>query len=303
MRVLVSGSSGFIGSRLVARLRAAGHDVVRLVRTAPAAGEPAILWQPASGRLDPAALSGVDAAVNLAGENLMAGRWSAERKTAIRDSRVLTTRLLASALADAEPRPRVLINASAVGIYGDCGAEPLDETSPAADRGFLAGVCRDWEAATEPAARAGVRVVLARFGVVLDPSGGALAKMLPLFRGGMGGPVGGGRQYVSWIALDDLAAALEFFLARGDLAGPFNLVAPNPLTQAEFAVDLGRALRRPAVVHTPAFAVKLALGEVAGETVLAGARVFPRRLLEAGFEFRAPDLETAFEMFFPRQAD
>lgn len=297
MKVLIGGSSGFIGGRLVAHLRSAGYDVVRLKRAVASPDDPAILWQPDSGKLNPADLAGVDAIVNLAGENLMAGRWSAERKAAIRDSRVLSTKLFAETISKIDPRPRVLINASAIGIYGDRGVEPLDETSPPG-AGFLAEVCKQWEAATETAERAGVRVVLARFGIVLDPGGGALAKMLPLFRGGMGGPVGGGKQYVSWIALDDAVAAFHFFIKRGDLAGAFNLVAPNPLTQAEFAAELGRALHRPAVVHTPAFAVKLALGEMAGQTVLAGARVFPRRLMASGFEFGAPDLKTAFETFF-----
>lgn len=299
MKVLVSGSSGFIGTRLAAHLRSAGHEVFPLKRAPAAPGDPAILWQPDSGKLNPADLAGIDAIVNLAGENLMSARWSAERKSAIRESRVLSTRLLSETIAKMNPPPRILINASAIGIYGDCGIEPLDETSPPG-AGFLAEVCKQWEAATESAERAGVRVVRARFGIVLDPSGGALAKMLPLFRGGMGGPVGGGKQYVSWIALADAVAALDHFLNHDDLSGAFNVVAPNPLTQAAFAAELGRALHRPAVVHTPAFAVKLALGEMANETVLASARVFPRRLMASGFEFRAPDLETAFEAFFAR---
>lgn len=298
MKILIGGSSGFIGNRLVAHLRSAGHEVVRLKRGAASAGDPALIWEPDSGKLDPGGLAGFDAVVNLAGENLMSGRWSAERKASIRNSRVASTKLLSETISRLDPRPRVMINASAIGFYGDRGPEPLDETSPPGS-GFLADVCKAWEAATEPAERAGVRVVRTRLGMVLDPAGGALAKLLPLFRGGMGGAVGGGKQWVSWIALDDVVAAFDYILAHGDIAGALNLVAPNPITQAEFATELGRALHRPALVHTPAFAVKLALGEMAGEAVLASARVFPRRLMTSGFEFRAPDLETAFETFFP----
>ncbi|MCE5228705.1 TIGR01777 family oxidoreductase [bacterium] len=299
MKILIGGSSGFIGSRLVAHLRAAGHAVVRLKRAPASPGDPSVVWQPEAGKLDPRELAGIDAVINLSGENLMSGRWTPERKAAIRDSRVLSTRLLADTITSIPEPPRVMINASAIGIYGNRGPEPLDESSPPGT-GFLAGVCGQWEAATEPAERAGVRVARVRFGIVLDPEGGALARMLPLFRSGIGGPIGSGHQYVSWITLDDAVAAIEFILMHENLAGPINLVAPNPIMQTEFARELARAVHRPAVVHTPAWAVKLAMGEMADETLLASARVFPRVLLASGFNFRDPDLESGFEHLFHR---
>ncbi|MEN6627909.1 MAG: TIGR01777 family oxidoreductase [Candidatus Sumerlaeia bacterium] len=300
MKIFISGSGGFIGNRLVAHLRAGGHEVVRMVRSQPP-GDEAVFWQPASGRFDRSVLEEADAVINLAGENIAAGRWTEERKRSMRDSRVVSTQLLAEAIAAVGRRPRVLVNASAVGIYGNRGDEPLDESS-APGSGYLADVCRDWEAATEPAERAGVRVVRARFGVVLDPHGGALAKMLPYFKSGIGGRIGSGKQYISWITLDDVVWMMDHVLANESVRGAINAVAPNPVRQAEFASELGKALGRPALVPTPATALRLMFGQMAEETILASARVFPRSLLAGGFEFRDPDIETAFERFFSKDA-
>jgi len=294
--IAVSGASGLIGRALVTHLRARGHTVRRLVREASArdasdardAGD--IVWSPSDGRLDAAALHDVRAVIHLAGEPI-AHRWTAARRTAIRDSRVQGTALLARAIA-ALPEPPVFLSGSAVGYYGDRGDELLDETS-GPGRGFLATVCQEWEAATEPASRAGARVVLLRTGVVLDAGGGALAKLLPPFRLGMGGPVGGGHQYMSWIALEDHVRAIVHALDTTAIAGPVNLVAPSPATNADFARTLGVALARPALVPVPAMAVELLFGEMARETILAGQRALPRVLQSTGFAFRYPTLEQA----------
>lgn len=289
--ILVTGASGLVGTALVARWRARGRPVRTLVRRRPAApGE--FFWDPVRGELDPAALAGVGAVVHLAGENIAAGRWTARRKAAIRASRVEPTRLLAAACAARPERPAVFIGASATGIYGDRGDERLDE-SAAPGAGFLADVCAAWEAALAPAAAAGIRTVALRTGVVLTPSGGALAKMLPLFRLGLGGRLGSGRQWFSWIALGDLLGAIEHVLDAPDVAGPVNSVAPGAVTNAEFTAALAAALRRPAFLPAPAFALKLALGEMAEAALLAGARVEPRRLLASGFVFRWPQLAPA----------
>jgi uncharacterized protein (TIGR01777 family) len=290
MKVLVSGASGLIGSHLVADLDAAGHQVVRLTRSAAGLAEAEIHWDPDGGRLDREALQGMDAVVHLAGENIAAGRWTPARKARIRDSRLRGTRLLCEALAGLEHPPRVLVSASAVGYYGDRGEERLTEES-AAGEGFLPELCRAWEAATEPAARAGVRVVHARLGMVLSPRGGALAKMLPIFRLGLGGRLGGGRQYVSWIDIGDVVGAIVHALGDDSLRGPVNVVAPQAVTNAHLTKVLGRVLRRPTVLPAPAFALRLVLGEMADALLLASARVEPRRLLAAGYAFRHPNLE------------
>lgn len=292
MKILISGSSGLVGSELVPTLERAGHEVVRLVRGPPKrAGD--IAWDPAAGRLDQQALEAgaVEGVVHLAGENIAGGRWTPEQKRRIRDSRVVGTRLLSEALAALPTRPRVLVSASAVGYYGDRGDEVLTEES-ASGTDFLAGVCRDWEAATGPASAAGIRVVHTRFGIILSSEGGSLAKMLPPFRMGAGGPFGGGRQWMSWVTLDDVVGALIRALSMEALSGPVNVVAPHPVRNAEFARALGHVLGRPAVVKAPAFALKLLLGEMAG-ALLSGQRVEPRRLQEAGFAFRHPELEGA----------
>ena len=290
MKVLVTGSSGLIGSALVPALRGAGHSVVRLVRERP--GADAARWHPDDGSLDRSALDGVDAVVHLAGENIAAGRWTAKQKARIRNSRVRGTALLARAMRERDTKPKVFLSGSAVGFYGDRGAEFLDETS-ARGLGFLADVCAEWEAAARPAADAGVRVVNLRTGIVLSGEGGALRKMLPPFRVGLGGPVGPGTQYMSWIAIGDLVGALLHLLVTESVTGAVNLVAPNAATNREFTTALGRVLRRPTVFRVPGFALRLALGEMADEMLLASIRAQPARLAASGYRFRYPELEAA----------
>ncbi|MCC7493051.1 MAG: TIGR01777 family oxidoreductase [Fimbriimonadaceae bacterium] len=297
-RVLVSGASGLVGRALLPLLLAAGHEVVTLSRHS---GRGRVGWDPAHGRLDPAVVTGFDAVVHLAGEPLAAGRWSAARKERIRQSRSAGTRLLAAALAAADRPPAVLVAASAVGWYGDRGDQELTEQSTPGS-GFLAEVCRDWEAACDPAREAGLRVVNLRLGVVLSPAGGALAKMLPAARLGLGGPLGNGRQVVSWIALDDVIGAIYHALADPTLSGPVNLTAPTPVTNREFALRLGQVLRRPAILPAPAAALRLALGEMA-DLLLGGQRVLPAALQAAGYQFRLPDLEGALRHVLGRRVD
>jgi uncharacterized protein (TIGR01777 family) len=298
MHVAVTGSAGLIGSALVPSLAAAGHRVTRLVR-GRAAGEGQAAWDPAEGIRDPARLEGVEAVVHLAGENIAAGRWTADRKAEIRRSRVEGTRKLCESLARLARPPRALVSASAVGYYGDRGAEALREDSaPGSD--FLAQVCREWEAATEAAGRAGMRVAPVRIGIVLSAAGGALKKMLPPFKLGAGGRIGSGGQFMSWIAIDDLVGAIQHVLATEALRGPVNAVAPNPVTNAEFTRTLARVLSRPALLPMPAFAARLAFGEMADALLLSGARVMPARLQESGFHFRHPDLEGALKHLLGR---
>ena len=291
MKIAVSGSTGLIGSPLVEALRERGADVVRLVRPPRTAGVGTLLWDPDRGTIDRAGLEGVDAVIHLSGENVF-GRWSAAKKQRIRESRVGTTRLISDTIAGLRQRPAALLAASAIGYYGDQGAAELTERSPAGDD-FLAEVAREWEAATASAARAGVRVVNMRFGVVLTPNGGALGKMLPPFRLGVGGPIGGGSQYVSWIERDDLTRAIQHLLERQDLAGPVNMTAPTPVTNREMATILGKVLRRPAVLPVPSFALKMAFGAEGAELLMSGQRVLPERLTATGFTFRFPTLEPA----------
>lgn len=297
VRVAVSGSHGLIGSALVARLLADGHDVVRLVRGEPGPGE--IGWDPRAGRLDRRALTGVDAVVNLAGAGIGDRRWTDEYRRTVLESRTHGTTLLAEAIAELDDGPRVLLSGSAVGIYGDRGDEELDEHA-APGSGFLAEVARAWEAATAPAERAGARVVHLRTGIVVAAHGGAFAKLLPIFRLGLGGRFGSGRQWMSWISLDDEVRAIVHLLTS-DLAGPVNLTAPNPVRNAALAATLGRVLRRPAVLPVPAFGPQLLLGrERAAALLLEGQRVLPTRLLADGFEFAHPDLETALRAVLGR---
>ncbi|HEX7242851.1 MAG TPA: TIGR01777 family oxidoreductase [Longimicrobiaceae bacterium] len=290
-RVAVTGASGLIGSALVRALRAEGRRVVRLVRSRPQPGSGDVAWDPERGEIDAAGLEGVDAVVHLAGENV-AQPWTAEAKRRIRESRERGTRLLARALAGLSDRPGVLVSASAIGFYGDRGDETLDESSGPGG-GFLAEVCEGWEAAADPARDAGVRVVHPRIGVVLTPQGGALAKLLVPFRLGVGGKVGSGRQWMSWVALEDVVEALRFALREDALSGPANLTAPSPVTNEEFTRVLGRVLHRPTLFAVPGAALKLVMGQMAEEALLAGQRVLPRALLDAGFEFRHPELEGA----------
>jgi len=288
--VAVTGATGLIGSALVDRLRASGSRVRRLVRSTRA-GADDVQWDPMRGVLAPDALEGVDAIVHLAGENL-AQRWTAERKRAILESRVRSTELLARTIAGMTRKPRVMVSGAAVGFYGDRGDEMLDEDSTSGTD-FLAGVVREWEGATRGAADAGVRVVRIRTGVVLSPKGGALERLLLPFRLGVGGPIGSGRQWMSWISLHDHVRAMMHALATDGLAGPVNLVWPNPVTNAEFAATLGRVLSRPAIVPLPSFALELVYGEMARATILSGQRVQPKALLKSGFVFELPTLEEA----------
>ncbi|NIL96531.1 MAG: TIGR01777 family protein [Planctomycetales bacterium] len=290
MKILISGSSGLVGSRLTALLKAEGHEVLALVRRP--AGSAEIHWDPVRGELDAGLLEGLDGVVHLAGENIAEGRWTAAKKERIRASRVASTDLLCRALAGLQARPAVLVNASAIGYYGDRGDQLLDEESPAGD-GFLPEVCQAWEAATQPASEAGIRVVRLRIGVVLSVEGGALQKMLLPFRLGAGGKVGSGRQYWSWISIDDLAGVINFALTNASLSGAVNAVAPQPVTNQQFTKTLGRVLGRPTILPMPAFAARLALGEMANDLLLASTRVAPTRLEAAGYTYRHPDLESA----------
>jgi uncharacterized protein (TIGR01777 family) len=291
LRVAITGASGLIGESLGAFLSAGGHAVARLVRRV-ARGPDEIAWDPAAGKIDAARLAGVDAVVHLAGESVAAGRWTAARKRRILESRVGSTRLLAETLARLEQGPRVLVSASAIGYYGDRGDRRLTEESEPG-RGFLAEVCQAWEAAAEPARRAGIRVVHPRIGLVLSGRGGALARMLLPFRLGLGGVVGSGRQVASWIALDDVVGAIHHLLFADGVAGPVNLAAPVAVPHRELVRTLGRVLRRPTRLPLPAAAVRVLLGEMGQALLLDGARVEPARLLAGGFRFLHPDLEGA----------
>lgn len=301
MRIAVTGSTGLVGSAVGERLRKDGHDVVRFVRSGSGAGGNTLRWDPQRGSIDAAGLEGIDAVIHLAGENISSGRWTAARKAAIRDSRVKGTSLLCNALAGCPNPPKTLISASAIGFYGDRGEEPLTEDS-APGTGFLPDVCREWEEACVPAVRRGVRVVTLRTGVVLAAEGGALAKMLPLFRAGLGGVLGNGRQYVSWVALDDLVGIVLHALAREELRGPVNAVAPHPVTNRELTTALAKQLSRPALLPVPAFALRLALGEMADALLLSGARVTSRRLEETGYRFQHPGIGEALEALLGRGA-
>ena len=289
MKVLIAGASGLVGSALIPSLEREGAQVTRLVRSSAGAGE--IEWHPNNDQIDGAALEGFDALINLAGENI-AGRWTDEVKRKIRDSRVNGTHLLSEAIAKLKQKPKAFLCASATGIYGDRGDEPLDEQSDSGG-GFLAGVCREWEKSTEPALAAGVRTVCIRFGPILAREGGMLAKLLTPFKMGMGGRVGPGTQYISWVAIDDVVNAVKLALKDESIRGPLNIVSPNPVTNEVFTKTLGHVLSRPTALAMPAFAVRLAFGEMADEMLLTSQRVIPKRLNDAGFEFEYPELEGA----------
>jgi len=291
MKIAVSGSTGLIGSALTRALTQRGDEIVPLVRRAVRPGERAVAWDPDAGTIDRAGLEGMDAVVHLAGENVF-GRWSAAKKQRIRDSRVKGTQLISETLATLQRRPATLLASSAIGHYGDRGDESLTEDSTPGDD-FLAKVSRDWEAATQVATRAGIRVVNMRTGVVLTATGGALGMMLPPFRIGLGGWVGSGKQYVSWIALDDIINAMLHLLDRRDISGPVNLTAPTPVTNRELAKALGKVLGRPVLVPVPGFALGLAFGSEGAELLLGGQRVLPARLVSSGFHFGFTDVEPA----------
>jgi uncharacterized protein (TIGR01777 family) len=298
MRVIVTGSHGMIGSALIPALETAGHRVVRLVRGSPGPGE--VHWDPAAGVLDVADLAGADSAVHLAGEGVATKRWTPEQKQRILDSRVKSTDLLSRRLVELDPRPSVLVAGSAVGVYGDRGDEELDEQSKAGT-GFLAGLSQQWEAATAPAEEAGIRVVHIRTGIVLSPTGGALKKQLPLFKIGLGGRLGSGRQYQSWISLDDEVGAILFALTTPSLSGPVNLTSPNPVTNADYTKTLGAVLGRPTIFPVPRLGLASILGgEATDEMLLGGQRVLPRKLEEHGYEFMNPELEPALRALLGR---
>jgi hypothetical protein len=289
MKILVTGASGTVGSALVPFLTTSGHSVTRLVRAEPKPGE--VRWDPAAGQIDKAGLEGHDAVVHLAGESI-AGRWTATKKKKIRDSRVQGTRLLAGTLAGLARPPKVLACASALGYYGNRGEEKLREDSRAGS-GFLADVCQEWEAAAEPARQKGIRVVHLRTGIVLSRTGGALTQMLLPFKLGVGGKVGSGKQYWSWIGVDDVVGVIHHALTTESVHGPVNTVAPNPVTNLEFTKTLGRVLGRPTIFPMPAFAARLALGEMADELLLASQRLDPAKLIASGYKFRYPELDGA----------
>lgn len=282
MRVVVAGSSGLIGTSLVAALRAAGHDVVRLVRRAPAAPDERG-WDPPAGRIDDGTFDGVDAVVNLGGVGIGDRPWSGSRKQAIRDSRNVPTEVLARAVA--EHGVPTMVSGSAVGYYGDTGPRAVSESAPSG-QGFLADVCRDWEAATRPAADAGARVVLLRTGLVLSPAGGLLGPMKAVWKLYLGARLGSGRQYMSWVSLDDEVGAIRFAVENADLTGPVNVTGPTPVTNRELTRALGVALGRPAPFAVPAFAIKAVLGEMGEEMLLFGQRAVPTALLDAGYQHR-----------------
>jgi uncharacterized protein len=298
MKVAITGASGLVGTALVPFLTTGGHEVVRLVRR-PARGRDEARWDPERGELDRGALDGVEAVVHLAGANIAEGRWTDARKRVLRDSRLGPTRRLAEALASLPRPPKVLVSSSATGYYGERADAWLDETAPPA-RDFLGTLAREWEEATEPAAGAGIRVVRLRTGIVLTPEGGALGKMLLPFRLGVGGVLGSGQQHMSWIAIDDLLDVVHFAMTTPALVGPVNAVTPEPATNREFTKTLGRVLGRPTVAPAPAFALRLAFGEMADATLLVSTRVRPQRLLDAGYRFRFPRLEDALRHLLGR---
>jgi uncharacterized protein (TIGR01777 family) len=289
VRIIIAGSSGFIGTALIERLRSDGHEVVRLVRRTPQRSDE-VSWNPAAGDLAPAALAGADVAVNFAGVGVGDKRWTDGYKQEILSSRVDSTVTLSRAIAAADPAPRVLLNASAIGFYGDRGDEVLDENSAPGD-GFFSDVCRAWEAATQAAEEAGVRVCNLRSGLVVGPGGGMMKRLVPLYKAGIGGPLGNGRQYQSWVSLADEIGAIVF-LMNAELSGPVNLTGPTPVPNAVFADVLGHALRRPSLLPAPRFGLKLVLGEFADNAV-ESTRAVPRMLLDAGYEFIHPDVDRA----------
>lgn len=300
MRIAISGASGLIGSALVSELGSAGHEIIKLVRSAPRSAAE-LRWDPMAdaGGLDAAALSGVDAVVHLSGAPIADKRWTTARKSELRSSRITSTRALVAAMAAADPSPSVLICGSAMGFYGETGDKITDESAPAGT-GFLPDLVRDWESAAGDAARSGTRVVNIRSGVVLAAGGGMLGRLLLPFKFGLGARIGAGTQYLSWISLTDEVRAIEFLLTTGDIEGPVNLTAPEPVTNSEFTQALAEALHRPAILRLPAVLLDTALGEVAGE-LLASARVVPARLQEAGFTFRTPDIRSALASILARE--
>lgn len=298
MKVVLSGGSGLIGSALLPELRAAGHEVVRLVRAEPKSADE-VRWDPQHGELDPAKLAGVEAAIHLSGAGVSSRRWSDSYKRTIRESRVASTTLLAKTLASLSPLPKVLVSGSAVGYYGDTADRLTEESGPQGE-GFLAGLVGEWEASTQAADAAGIRVCQIRTGIVLSAKGGALKLQLPLFKAGLGGRLGSGKQYTSWISVDDEVAAILFLLTADQVSGPVNLVAPDVVTNLAFTKTLGSVLHRPTITPAPAFALRLLLDGFADEGLLTGQRLAPRVLQDAGFTFKHPDLRQALEVILAK---
>jgi uncharacterized protein (TIGR01777 family) len=292
MNILITGSTGMIGTALIDFLKARGHRVTRLVRALAHISEPVVRWDPSAGVLPANEIEGCEAAVHLAGESIAGGRWTKAQKAKIRDSRVQGTMLLAETLAKLKQPPKVLVSASAIGFYGHRGDEALREES-AHGTGFLPATCLEWEKAADPARQKGIRVVHPRFGIILSPKGGALAKMLLPFKLGVGGIIGNGKQYWSWVALDDVIGAIHHAIITESVVGPMNVVAPRAVTNHEFTKTLGRALSRPTIFPLPAFAARLVLGEMADELLLASARIEPAKLLATGYKFHHTELEKA----------
>ena len=299
-RILISGSHGLVGSALIKLLTTDGHEVLRLVRHGGAAGSSEVAWDPEKGTIDSERLEGLDAVVHLAGENIASGRWTSEKKRAILESRVKGTTLLSQSLAKLSRPPSAFVSASAIGYYGDRGDEQLTEQS-APGTGFLADVCREWEKATMPAAEKGIRTVQARFGIVLAAEGGALKQMLTPFRMGIGGRMGNGKQWMSWISLEDLVRAIRSVTYDNFVSGPVNFVSYFPVTNAEFTKTLGRVLRRPTLFPIPAFSVRLAFGQMGEALLLSSQRVEPAVLKATGFSLQWPRLELALRRLLHKE--
>ncbi|MDQ3428433.1 MAG: TIGR01777 family oxidoreductase [Actinomycetota bacterium] len=296
MNVLISGATGLIGSALIPELEAGGHGVTRLSRSQ--SGPDTIRWDPEAGTIE-GDLEGTDAVVHLAGESIAQGRWNPQKKQQILESRVKGTRLLAEKISGLPTPPKVMVSASAVGYYGDRGDEVLTEES-SSGTDFLAGVCREWEEAAEPARQAGIRVVHPRLGIVLSPKGGALGTTLPIFKLGGGGKIGGGNQWWSWVALDDVVGSIVHALTEETVEGPVNVGSPNPMTNAGYTKVLGKVLGRPTILPLPAPAARVMLGEVADALLLASQRMVPARLEATGYTFRYPQLEGALRHLLGR---
>ena len=292
MKILITGSSGFIGAELLAYLRGRGHEVRRLVRKEAQLKEDCILWDPQHHELNPADFEGFDVVINLAGENIMGGRWTPEKKRKIKESRIMGTRILCELISRLQSPPRLLISASAIGFYGNRGDKLVSEDSPPGE-GFLSEVCQKWESATESLVKKGIQVVKLRIGIVLSFKGGALGKMLIPFKLGLGGKIGSGRQWMSWISMDDLMGIFLHIIGHSEIQGPVNAVTPNPVTNRAMTKVLGRILHRPTIFPIPAFIVRLIFGEMADEMFLSSTRVVPNVLLQTGYSFLYPDLKGA----------
>ncbi|HET6371526.1 MAG TPA: TIGR01777 family oxidoreductase [Nitrospiria bacterium] len=298
MKIVISGSSGLIGKAVISALTSQGDDVMRLTRPQSGSGE--VQWDPARGEIDRAALEGSDVVIHLAGESIASGRWTKAKKERIYRSRVDGTRLLVQTLLQLERPPKTLLCASAIGFYGERGSEPMTEENGSGSF-FISGLCRDWEEAARPALDAGIRVVNLRFGIVLSAADGALAKMLLPFRLGLGGKIGSGGQYMSWVSIDDVVGVIQHAIKTETLSGPVNVVAPEPVTNEDFTKTLGRVLGRPTFFPIPAFAARLAFGEMADELLLASTRVEPLKLQKSGYPFRHPRLEGALRALLGRE--